>query len=158
MKVVKNSCYGGFSLSPAAVKRMAEINGRACYFFKYNLSADEDAKKYTLVSADPNSATDWGVTAFDILNPNEVLLPTKWWGAMTTEERVAANALYGQHVLDNRPKDRTDPILVQVVEELGEAANGSCAQLEIVDIPDGIQWEIDEYDGVETIREAHRSW
>ncbi len=34
---------------------------------------------------------------------------------------------------------RDDPILVQVVEELGETANGSCAELEVTEIPDGVE-------------------
>ena len=54
--------------------------------------------------------------------------------------------------------ERTDPALIQVVKELGEKANGDYASLEVVKIPDGINYEIDEYDGIETIHESHRSW
>lgn len=54
--------------------------------------------------------------------------------------------------------DRADPILIQVVEEMGDAANGSAAELKIVEIPDDVQWFIDEYDGVEHVAEAHRTW
>lgn len=54
--------------------------------------------------------------------------------------------------------ERTDPDLIYVVEELKEEANGEHAKLKIVEIPDGIQWEIDEYDGMESIEEVHRSW
>lgn len=62
-----------------------------------------------------------------------------------------------------RKLERHDPLLVQVVEELGpdkhrEGASGRCAQLHIVEIPDGVQYEIDEYDGMESIHEIHRSW
>ncbi len=53
---------------------------------------------------------------------------------------------------------RDDPKLVEVVERLGEAANGAHASLRVVEIPDDVEWEIDEYDGVETIHEKHRSW
>jgi len=53
---------------------------------------------------------------------------------------------------------RTHPDIIAVVEALGEEADGMYAELEIVDIPDGIEWHIDEYDGVETIHEAHRIW
>ena len=54
--------------------------------------------------------------------------------------------------------DRNDPILVQAVEELGEAASGSLAKLKIVEVPDGTNYEIDEYDGMETVEESHNSW
>jgi hypothetical protein len=46
---------------------------------------------------------------------------------------------------------RTDPILVQVVEELGDAANDLYADLYIVEVPAGTQYRIDEYDGRESV-------
>ena len=54
--------------------------------------------------------------------------------------------------------NRDHPLLVKVVEELGKKANGQHADLEVVEIPDDIEYEIDEYDGIETIREKHRTW
>ena len=53
---------------------------------------------------------------------------------------------------------RDEPILIKVVEELGEAAAGRHAKLKIVEIPDGVVWELDEYDGMESIDEVHQSW
>jgi len=53
---------------------------------------------------------------------------------------------------------RDDLLLVRVVEELGDKANGQYAELKIVDVPDGIDWEIAEYDGMESVKEKHRSW
>lgn len=54
--------------------------------------------------------------------------------------------------------DRTDPILVQVVEELGKKANGKYSSLKVVEIPDDVEWQIDEYDGSEWVAEKHRTW
>ena len=54
--------------------------------------------------------------------------------------------------------DRDDPYLVQVVEEMGEAADGGFANLMVVEIPADVNWEIDEYDGIEHIAEVHRTW
>jgi hypothetical protein len=54
--------------------------------------------------------------------------------------------------------DRTNPKLIEAVETLGEKANGSLAALQVIEIPDDVDWYIDEYDGWETIRENHRSW
>jgi hypothetical protein len=47
--------------------------------------------------------------------------------------------------------ERTDPALVQVVEEMGEAANGMSAALRIAELPAGTLYRIDEYDGSETV-------
>jgi hypothetical protein len=59
----------------------------------------------------------------------------------------------------NIPLDRrTDPELVRVVEELGGAADGAHAKLKVVEIPDGVEFDIDEYDGIESIHERHQSW
>lgn len=52
---------------------------------------------------------------------------------------------------------RNDPVLIQVVETLGEKANNHC-QLKIVDVPDDVEWEIEEYDGKEWVSETHRTW
>jgi hypothetical protein len=54
--------------------------------------------------------------------------------------------------------DRSDPILVQVVEELGDTVNGFASELKIVDVPDGVEWTIEEYDGMEWVSEVHRTW
>lgn len=53
---------------------------------------------------------------------------------------------------------RDDPDLIAVVEELGRAADGRHANLEIVEIPDGVEWQIEEYDGLEHVAEKHRVW
>lgn len=52
----------------------------------------------------------------------------------------------------DRDLDRADPVLVAIVEEMGEAANGSCANLEIRELPKGTLYRIDEYDGYESIQ------
>jgi hypothetical protein len=46
---------------------------------------------------------------------------------------------------------RTDPVLVQVVEELGNEANGMCSKLKIVELEKGTLYRIEEYDGFEDI-------
>ena len=54
--------------------------------------------------------------------------------------------------------DRTHEGLVKAVKELGSKANGRFSELKIVEIPDNIEWEISEYDGIETVEEKHRKW
>jgi hypothetical protein len=53
---------------------------------------------------------------------------------------------------------RDDENLVLVVEELCEEANGHCAELKVVSIPDEIEWHISNVDGVEHVSEVHRTW
>jgi hypothetical protein len=47
--------------------------------------------------------------------------------------------------------DRSDPCLIEVVETLGDVANGMCARLKISEVPKGTLYRITEYDGLETI-------
>ena len=54
--------------------------------------------------------------------------------------------------------ERTDPVLVKVVEQLGDRANGYYSELSVVEIPDDVKWMIQEYDGIEWIAEEHRTW
>lgn len=60
----------------------------------------------------------------------------------------------------HRNEFRTNPIVVAVVEEMGKKADGPCAKLKVIDIPfetcEG--WHVDEYDGMESIKENHREW
>ena len=53
---------------------------------------------------------------------------------------------------------RADSALIRTVEELGEESWGRNSQLKIVEVPDGVDWEIEEYDGIERVVEAHRIW
>lgn len=56
---------------------------------------------------------------------------------------------------------RSDPKLVECVETLGEAANGECAELKVVEYDDyNFTHQIDEYDGLESlmlIPQVHKS-
>ena len=138
MKIVINGCHGGFSLSAAAVQLWAAKKGRSCYFFKHEYEP-ERWERVTLADA----RTGYGWTAFD-----------------TTEEpKGKDHTWWKEHHIDNCPnEDRTDLDLIAVVEELGDAASGYCAKLKIVNIPDGTNWDIDEYDGFEHVAEKHRTW
>ena len=47
--------------------------------------------------------------------------------------------------------DRADKVLVQVVEELGDAANDLISNLEVVELAPGTQYRINCFDGEETL-------
>jgi hypothetical protein len=76
------------------------------------------------------------------------------WGSTTyfTSPEQDGDDLYHDDI------ERDDPCLVQTVEELGEEASGSCSRLVVVEIPDDVQWMIEEYDGSEWVAEVHRVW
>jgi hypothetical protein len=158
MKVVINACYGGFSLSPRAVKRLAELNGRECYFFTFQRNPlDFDIRIPATVEELELENDRIGMwSAFDIPNPNEVI-------GKAFRGKDEFNERYKKHSLPNDGGvERNDPKLIQVIEELGAGhrtgASGPCADLRIVEIPDGTDYEIQEYDGLEHVAERHRTW
>lgn len=140
MKVVINKCYGGFGLSHEAVMRYLEIKGITVY--------PEQGKDYW------KFWTYWTVKPEDRVEDKE----GEAFYSMSMDERVAYNKLRSEQTIYERDIERHDPALVQAVEELGERANGQHAELSVVEIPDGVDYIVEEYDGNEHIAEAHRTW
>jgi hypothetical protein len=46
---------------------------------------------------------------------------------------------------------RNDPVLVQIVEEMGDDANDHFSKLAIRELPDGTEYRIEDYDGYESV-------
>ena len=108
MKIVINTCYGGFGLSHEAYLRYAELVG----------------KKLT-----------WGDDKYGFKNYE----------------------LDGEHFWCCNI-ERNDPHLVQLIEEMISEANGRHSELKVVEIPDDIEWFVEEYDGREWVAEKHQTW
>ena len=134
MKVVINACHGGFGLSEKAVMRYAELKGSTVY--------PEGTGLFTTYWLVPEGERE------DQTN----------FHTWSMEEQLASNKRCAKQVWDEREIPRADPALVQVVEELGASANARFADLAVVDIPDGVAWQIEEYDGFEHVAEKHRTW
>jgi len=78
---------------------------------------------------------------------------TNWSISIFYKESVAK-----ENYFDDREIPRNDPDLVSVVEVLGESANGFAANLKIVEIPEDVNWYVEENDGLEWVAEKHRTW
>lgn len=129
MKLVINKCYGGFNLSWAAIKRHAELKGRSVQRFAWELKGDDFVER-PMADDEP-----------------EVIFETYRLSGMSDTEHFSPRGIA-----------RDDPDLVRVVEELGEAADSRLSALKVVEIPDGVEWDVEEYDGMEHIAERHRTW
>lgn len=137
MKVVINKCYGGFGLSIEALYKCVQENSPLVKKYKYgekNITEDWDGfiKKY--LKEDYNGYLSNG--HYYLYHPIDETLYT----------------------FDKHEWKRNEPELVALVEEMGEAANGTYAKLKVVEIPDDVEYTIHDYDGMETIHEKHRSW
>ena len=140
MKVVINKCFGGFGLSHEAALRYFEIKGITVY-----PEQDQGSWKFW---------TYWLVKPEDRIESKE----GEAFYAMSIEDRRAYNKAHSEQTVYPREIERNDPVLVQVVEELGDKANGNYAELKVVEIPDDVEYFIEEYDGLEHIAEVHRTW
>lgn len=124
--IVYNACYGGFSLSNEAIMRYAEIKGIKLY-------SEEDSM----------------FTHYYLCPPEEFkrLIDEDNANPIQPGRYARSNEMY----FSDREIERNDPALVQVVEELGDRANGMCAKLRVEDVPAGTLYRIDEYDGFESV-------
>ena len=140
MKVVINRCFGGFGLSHEAVMRYFEIKGITVY--------PEQGKDH------------WGFWTYWIVKPEDRIESKEGaaFYAMSIEDRRAYNETQSTQTVYPREIERHDPALVQAVEELGQQSWGSHAELAVVEIPDDVDYIVEEYDGMEHIAEAHRTW
>ena len=140
MKLVINGCFGGFGMSAKAEDLYAEKAGFSLYRYKQTkyrhnggtdlFERDDDGDSFCCFSFKKDQGDSF--TAW----PDSK--ESGYW--------------------DSSDVERDDEILIAVVEELGEQASGSCSSLEVVEIPDGVSWEIEEYDGNEHVSESHRTW
>ena len=81
-------------------------------------------------------------------------------GAHVSKEAIRAITGWGIFAFDpaHHPL-RDDPMLIRVVNELGARANGTYADLRIVEIPAWVDVYVDALeDGSEVVRERHRIW
>ena len=57
-----------------------------------------------------------------------------------------------------RKESRTDLDLVGVVEELGKLASSPHAELRVVEVPNGIEWELVSINDIEVVVEKGHRW
>jgi hypothetical protein len=132
MKVVINVKFGGFGLSHKGVMRYAELKGIKLYPFIDDISRKVYGDEAT------------------VDNPSMLI----HYSTQSVRNEKELNA----HYFSDRDISRNDPCLVQVVEELGKEANNRFSLLKVVEIPDNVEYTIEEYDGNEHIAEKHRIW
>jgi hypothetical protein len=144
VKVVINQCFGGFGLSVAAYEQL--------------IAWGVPVRAY--VEQTRNETT--GLYEPQPLNDGEVIFDRE----LTPKGTDALSDIYWQYRDVSRrywdcwtSENRTHPLIIRLVEEMGsQAASGPCAQLSVVEIPDGTDYTIEEYDGREHIAEKHRTW
>lgn len=127
--IVISKCYGGFGLSRAAILRYATIKGVKVYPYRDKFSMQHNT--------DPK---------------NDLFMH---WATVRVED---GGECPEEAYWNPRSIARDDLALVQVVREMGADANTQFSNLKVVEIPDGIEWDIEEYDGREWVAEKHEVW
>ena len=147
-KVVINTCFGGFGLSDAAYERLIALGVPVRKYIQPEQGEDGRYK---------NVPENEGEVLFDreLTPPGEDRLND----LMYHQSKGTGSRIFGGRYWETWISDKRDhPLLVQVVEELGEAASSGLSALKIVEIPDGVEYTVEEYDGREHIAEAHQTW
>jgi hypothetical protein len=147
MKVAINACFGGFGLSAAAYEKLIEYGVPVKRYVEqkrdpetglYNPESENDGEVIFDRELTPPGADSY-TDIYHKYKHTAARMNNRYWDSWTRE-------------------NRTHPLIIRVIEELGEAADGGCAKLKVVEIPDGTDYEISEYDGNEHIAEKHETW
>jgi hypothetical protein len=89
----------------------------------------------------------------------KVVINTCYGGfGLSDEAQDLLERIKGEKTTPHWDIQRDDEDLVKVVETLGYRSNGGFSDLAIAEIPDDVEWEIKEYDGLEWVAEKHRTW
>jgi len=100
---------------------------------------------------------DWKVTEYDngsIADPNAELVDSQ-----SSKYGKTRGSRY--RLVDDTHRNielRQNPDLIDCVKALGEDVNTRTSSLKVVEIPDGVEFTIEEYDGNEHIAEKHETW
>lgn len=152
MKIVVNKCFGGYGISIKALMRLIELNSATIESFTPKEYYGGNNKKY-------RKANEWEGKWDDDFKKRFTHLSGDWYAH--SQYDLVYNKKDGLLYSDrSRHNDsmRSNKTLVAVVEELGNEASANLAELVVVHVPDGVVFDIDDYDGIETVREKHRSW
>lgn len=178
-KVVINTCFGGFNLSPFALKQYFELTNPDKNFYTYYEKFDKNLpwpiSQFILINDNNDIINDFGDIFFSEKNIGD-----NFYFVSTKEEAIYKE----KHVLKELNEKgftkekihkiiedyckldfgeikniyacdikRDDPILIQVIEEIGiDLAGGPFSELAIEEIPDNEEFYLEEYDGIETIK------
>lgn len=145
VKIIINSCYGGFRLSPKGFKKYLEKKGKNAYFYTGESPGYFDKLKRAALDELKNQSFSF----YHVI--------TKDFGHYISREEFNEK-VSEEDFLSSREIERDDPDLIEVVKELGDEANSVHSKLKIVEIPDDVEWTIEEYDGVEWVAEKHKTW
>ena len=123
VKIVINKSDNMFLLSDKGLRRYAELKG-------IKLWVEDDG------------LTGWRYWTVPPEERTGALYNIYEWNQATWEARKLSAELYNNYILCSEKIYRADPALVQVVEELGEEANGRRSELGIVEIARGTKYRI----------------
>jgi len=138
MEIVINVCFGGFGLSDRAESLYAKKKGFEVFrYVQSKYEYKDGVNEYTKIKDGEGGLFSHTFTKDYGKSFNEYEDNTYW---------------------SSREIERNDPVLAEVVRELGGKADGQCAELKIVEIPKNTKWEIEEYDGLEHVAEVHATW
>lgn len=93
----------------------------------------------------------------------KVIINRKHGGIAFSDEILAAyRAEVGVEIWANKSW-RTDEVMIRLLGEFGDKAseyydNWALSRFAVVEIPDDVEWVIQDYDGVEWVAEVHRTW
>ena len=133
MKVVLNDCFGGFGLSTKALMLYVQKTYGQVYLYYLARPTDIVVEYISDLSKLPKKASS-----------HDCFVSPNFYGKRAELSKI--------NVISDYSISRNDQNLVEVVQTLGDEANGSAAKLKIETVFSKGSWKILEHDGKETLR------
>lgn len=151
MKVVINKCHGGFGISNEALLRLIEKKSsiiQKMTIQEYYGGAENQKDKFCY---SPDWKEKYKQEDKRWHKPFKDGYKSSYFGGQLFKGKFV-------YFIERDDEIRNHPDLVEVVKSMKKEANGEHASLEVKEIPDGIEWQIEEYDGLEWVAEKHKTW
>jgi hypothetical protein len=154
MKVIINKCYGGYGFDPFTIQKYADAKNVKLYWYERDYGNScvfprERFVKTTIEKINADESLHMGY--YSMIKDMGEYLVFDW-------NKEDYDDVLGKYLFKfpEESESRTDSVLIEIIEKYGKLNTHGCHNPQVIEIPDGVEWTVNDYDGMETLVEKYR--